>query len=143
MKKVKFHSDQNITSLQEKEKENSMPLYNNKYKEAKKVNERKARKQFIYALKLFDTLVTPIYSIKLWGFSRSQKVGKNKPMQVNFYKFILSVKQSKADNFVCEELVRRPCQFMFRWKQVKFLNRLIGLSQCRFAHKSLQQQFIL
>ena len=60
MKKVKFHSDQNKTSLQEKEKENSVPLYNSKYKEAKKVNERKARKQFIYALKLFDTLVTPI-----------------------------------------------------------------------------------
>ena len=55
MKKVKFHSDQNKTSLQEKEKENSMPWYNNKYK-AKKVNERKASKQFIYTL--FDTLVT-------------------------------------------------------------------------------------
>ena len=68
MKKVKFHSDQNKTSLQEKEKENSMPWYNNKYKEARKVNERKARKQFIYALKLFDTSVTPICSIKLWGF---------------------------------------------------------------------------
>ena len=65
MKRVKFQSDQNKTSLQEKE--NSMPWYN-KYKEAKKVNERKAWKQFIYALKLFDTLVTPICSIKLWGF---------------------------------------------------------------------------
>ena len=76
MKKVKFHSDQNKTSLQEKEKENSMPWYNNKYKEAKKVNERKARKQFIYALKLFDTLVTPICSIKLWGFKGLKKLEK-------------------------------------------------------------------
>ena len=84
MKKVKFHSDQNKTSLQEKEKENSMPWYNNKYKEAKKVNERKARKQFIYALKLFDTLVTP-----------TQKVGKNKSIHVNFYKFILKGKSGQ------------------------------------------------
>ena len=52
MKKVKFHSDQNKTSLQEKEKENSVPWHNNKYEEAKKGNERKARKKFIYALKL-------------------------------------------------------------------------------------------
>ena len=74
MKKVKFHSDQNKTSLQEKE--HSMPWYNNKYKEAKKVNERKARKQFIYALKLFDTLVTPICSIKLWGFKGLKKLEK-------------------------------------------------------------------
>ena len=63
MKKVKCHSDQNKMSLQEKE--NSVPWYNNKYKEAKKINERKARKQFIYALKLSDTLVTPICSIKV------------------------------------------------------------------------------
>ena len=74
MKKVKFHSDQNKTSLQGKEKENSMPWYNNKYKEAKKVNERKARKQFIYALKLFNTLVTPIYSLKLSGFKGLKKL---------------------------------------------------------------------
>ena len=68
MKKVEFLGDQNKTSLQEKEKENLMPWYNNRYKEAKKVNERKARKQFIYALRLFDTLVTPICCMKLWGF---------------------------------------------------------------------------
>ena len=74
MKKVKFHSGQNKTSLQEKE--NSMPWYNNKYVEAKKVNERKARKQFIYALKLFDTLVTPICSIKLSGFKGLKKSEK-------------------------------------------------------------------
>ena len=60
------------------EKENSMPWYNNKYIEAIKVNERKARKQFIYALKLFDTLVTPICSIKV------SKRWKNKPIHVNF-----------------------------------------------------------
>ena len=116
-----------------------MPWYNNKYKEAKKVNERKARKQFIYALKLFDTLVTAICSIKFWGFKGLKNLEKNKPIHVNFYKFILSVKQSTADNFVHEKLVRRPCQFMFRWKQVKFWNRSIGLPQCRFAYK---QQFI-
>ena len=72
MKKVKFHSDQNKTSLQEKE--NSVPWYNNKYKEAKKVTERKARKQFIYALKRSDTLVTPVCSIKLWGFKGLKKL---------------------------------------------------------------------
>ena len=76
MKKVKFHSDQNKTSLQEKEKENSIPWYNNKYQEAKKVNERKARKQLIYALKLFETLVTPICSIKLCGFKGLKKLEK-------------------------------------------------------------------
>ena len=74
MKKVKFHSDQNKTSVQEKE--NSMPWYSNKYIEAKKVNERKARKQFIYALKLFDTLVTSICSIKLWDFKGLKKLEK-------------------------------------------------------------------
>ena len=39
---------------------------------------RKARKQFIYALKLFDTLVTPIseYGIKLWGFKGLKKLDK-------------------------------------------------------------------
>ena len=74
MKKVKFHSDQNKTSLQEKEKENSVPWYNNKYKEAQKVNERKARKQFICALKLSDTLVTPICSVKLWGCKGLKKL---------------------------------------------------------------------
>ena len=33
---------------------------------------RKARKQYIYALKLFEVLVTPIseYGIELWGFKR-------------------------------------------------------------------------
>ena len=77
MKKVKFRSDQNKTSLQEKE--DSVPWYNNKYKEAKKVNERKARKQFIYALKLFDTLVTPICSINLWGFKGLKKLEKTNP----------------------------------------------------------------
>ena len=40
-------------------KENSMPWYNNECKEAKKLM-RKARKQFIYELKLIDTLVAPI-----------------------------------------------------------------------------------
>ena len=41
-----------------------MPWYN-KYKEAQKVNERKAfaRKQFIYAFKLFDTLARGGHSI--------------------------------------------------------------------------------
>ena len=107
-KKVKFHVDQKKTSLQEKE--NSMPWYNKKYI---KVNERKARKQFIYALKLFDTLVTPICSIKLWGFKGLKKLEKQTDTR-KFYKFIFSVKQSTANNFVYEELVRRPCQFMFR-----------------------------
>ena len=57
MRKVRFHSDQNKPSLQIKI--NSMLWYNNECKEAKKLT-RKARKQFIYALKLFDKLVTPI-----------------------------------------------------------------------------------
>ena len=76
MEKVKFHSDQNKMSLHEKGKENSMPWYNNKHKEAKQVNERKPRKQFIYVLKFFDTLVTPICSIKFWGFKGLKKLEK-------------------------------------------------------------------
>ena len=53
-----------------------MPWYNYEYKEAKKLT-RKARKQFIYALKLFDTLVTPIskYGIEL-SLQRSRKLEK-------------------------------------------------------------------
>ena len=119
-----------------------MPWYDNKYIEAIKVNERKACKETIYALKLFDTLVTPICSIKLWVFKGLKKLEKQTDTR-KFYKFILSVKQSTANNFVYEELVRRPCQFMFRWEQVKFWNRLIGLPRCRFAYKALQQQFNL
>ena len=38
----------------------------------------------------------------------------------------LSLKQSTAEIFY-GELGRRPCQFRFRSKQVKFWNRLIGL----------------
>ena len=53
MRKVKFYIDQNKPCLQKKE--NSMPWYNNECKEAKKL-----RRQFIYALELFGTLVTPI-----------------------------------------------------------------------------------
>ena len=58
--KLNFYSDQNRPSLQKKE--NSMQLYNNECKEA-----RKLRKQFMYALELFGTLVTPIseYDIEL------------------------------------------------------------------------------
>ena len=44
MRKIKFHSDQNKMSMQKKE--NSMPWYNNEYKEAKKLM-RKARQQFM------------------------------------------------------------------------------------------------
>ena len=69
-----------------------------------KVNERKARKQFIYAL--FDTLVTPVCSIKLWGFKGLNKLEKQTDTR-KFYECILSVKQSTAENFVYEELVRR------------------------------------
>ena len=99
-------------------KENSMPWYNNECKEAKTLM-RKARKQFIYALKLFDALVIPIseYGIEIWDFKGLEKLEKT---NLHFYKFILSMKQLNADNSVYGELGRRLCQFRFRWKQIKF-----------------------
>ena len=51
------------------------------------------------------------------------------------------MKQSTAEHFVYGELGRRPCQFRFRWKQVKFWNRLIGLPQRRLVYKALQAAF--
>ena len=96
MRTVKFNSDQNKPSFQEKE--NSMPKYNNEYKEAKKLM-KKARKPFFYALKLFDELLTPIseYGIELCSFKGLEKLEKT---NLHFYKFISGVKQSTADNSV-------------------------------------------
>ena len=110
-----------------KKKEKSIPWYNDEYKEAKKLMSR-ARKQFIYALKLFDTLVTPIseYDIELWGF---KGLGQLKKSNLHFYKFITRVKQSTADNSVYRKLGRWPSQFRLRWKHVKFWNKLTGLPQ--------------
>ena len=53
MRKVIFYSGRNKPSLQKKE--NSVAWYNNKCKKAEKL-----RKQFIYAIELFDTLLTPV-----------------------------------------------------------------------------------
>ena len=108
-----------------------MPLCNNERKKAKTLT-RKARKQFIYALELFGTLVTPIseYGIELGGFKGLEKLRKT---NLHFCKFISGAKQSTTDNSVYGQLGRLPCQFRFRWKQVKIWNRLIGLSQCRPA----------
>ena len=54
MKKVKFHSDQNKTSVQGKEKENSVPWYYNKYKEAKKLMREKQGKIYLCTQTLWD-----------------------------------------------------------------------------------------
>ena len=87
-----------------------------------------------------DTLVTPSseYGIEIWDFKGLEKLEKT---NLYFYKCILGVKRSTADNSVYGELCRGLCQFRFRWKQVKFWNRLIGLSQCRLAYKALQVTF--
>ena len=45
-------------------------------KKPKKLMREKQGKQFIYALKLFDTLVTAICSIKLWGFKGLKNLEK-------------------------------------------------------------------
>ena len=45
------------------------------------------------------------------------------------------MRQSTAENFLYGELGRRPCQIRFRWRQVKFWNRLIGLPQRRLHIK--------
>ena len=66
-----------------------------------------------------------------------QKLGKT---NIHFYKYILGVsdKYSTADNLVYGELGKVLCQLRFKWKQVKFWNRLIWLLQCRLAYtKSL------
>ena len=105
------------------------------------VNE-KTKGTIYLCTQLFDTLVTPVseYGIELWGFKSLKKLEKTN-INVHLYKFVLRVKQSTAENFVYGELGRRPCQFRFRWRQVKFWNRLIGLPQCRLAYKALQVAF--
>ena len=110
IRQVKFHSDQNKMSM--KKKENSMPWYNNEYKEAKKVNE-KSKGTIYLCTQLFDTLVTPIseYDIELWSFKANKGLKKLEKTNthVHLHKFILRVKQSTAENFVYGELRRRPC----------------------------------
>ena len=51
------------------------------------------------ALKLFDTLVSPImeYGIEFWGHKDQEKVER---INLHFYKFILGIKQSTADKAV-------------------------------------------
>ena len=75
MKKIRFHSDQIKRPCRKKKKKTQCHGITN-IKKPKKVNGRKARKQFIYALKLSDTLVTPICSVKLWGFKGLKKLEK-------------------------------------------------------------------
>ena len=156
MRKAKVHNDQNKMSMQKKG--NSMPWYNYDYKEAKKLM-KKARGEFIYALnslthsnseygiELWYGMPISEYGIELWGFKGLSDLEKN--IHVHLYKFILSVKQSTAENFDYGELGRQPCQFRVRWRQVKFWNRLIGLPQHRLVNNALkvafrpfQQQFI-
>ena len=93
-------------------------------------------------IRLFDTLVTPMseYGTELWAIKGLKKLEKTN-VHVHLYKSILSAKQSTVENFVYGELGRRPCQFSFRWREVKFWNRLIGLPQGRFAYKALQVAF--
>ena len=71
---------------------------------------------------------------RAWGFkgTGTKKLGKINP---NFYKFTSGTKQSTTDNSVYGELGARSCQVWFRWNQVKFWNRLTGLSQCWLAIK--------
>ena len=78
--------------------------------------------------------------MELWGFKGLKKLEKTN-INVHLYKFVFSVKQSTAENFVYGELGRRSCQFRPRWRQVKFWNRLIGLPQRRLAYKALQVAF--
>ena len=81
---------------------------------------RKARKQLIYALKFFDTLVAPIseYGVELWGFKGLKKLEKT---NLPFY-FRRETVDSKQ--FCLWGVGKRPCQFRFRWKQLKLWNRL-------------------
>ena len=73
MRKVKIHSDQNKPSLQIKETRCYGITMNPK--EAKKLM-RKAKEQFIYALKLFGTLVTSIseYGIEFRAITGLEKL---------------------------------------------------------------------
>ena len=94
----------------------------------------------VYAVKLSDTSVTSSseYGIKIWGFKGLQKLEKT---NLHFYKYILGVTHSTADSLVYVETSKVLCQFRFKWKQVKFWNRLIGLPQCTLAYKVLQVAF--
>ena len=69
-----------------------------------KVNE-KSKGTIYLCTQLFDTLVMPIsdYGIELWGFKGLKKLEKTN-IHVHLYKFILSMKQSTAENFVYGEL---------------------------------------
>ena len=90
-----------------------------------RVNEKSNETEGVYAIKLFDTLVTSSseYGIKIWGFKGLEKLEKT---NLHFYKYILGVTHSTADGIVYGEIGKVLCQFRFRWKQVKFWNTLIG-----------------
>ena len=105
-----------------------------------RVNEKSNETEGVYAIKLFDTLVTSSseYGIKIWGFKGLEKLEKT---NLHFYKYILGVTHSTADGIVYGEIGKVLCQFRFRWKQVKFWNTLIGLPQCTLAYKVLQVAF--
>ena len=87
------------------------------------------------ALKLFDTLVSPImeYGIEFWGHKYIEKIEKT---NLHFYKFILGVKQTTTDRAVYGELGRRPILYRYKWKQIKFWNRLIQLPESRLVKKA-------
>ena len=84
MRKVKIHSDQNKPSLQIKETRCYGITMNPK--EAKKLM-RKAKEQFIYALKPFGTLVTSIseYGIEFWAIIQVSKSWNKNPTIIQIY----------------------------------------------------------
>ena len=88
------------------------------------------------ALKLFDTLVSPImeYCIEFWGDRDLEKIGK---INLHFYKLILGVKQSTSDSAVHRELGRRPLLCRYKWRQIKFWNRVIEFPESRLIKKAL------
>ena len=87
------------------------------------------------ALKLFDTLVSPIkeHGIELWGHKDLEKIER---INLHFYKFILGIKQSAAGKAVYGELGRRPLSCRYKWKQVKFWSRVIELPDTRLVKKA-------
>ena len=82
-----------------------MPWYDNECEEAKKLM-RKARKQFNYVLKLFDTLATSISEcgIELWGFKGFEKLGKtNLHVQIHGSQF--QIRLLKVYHYVLKSLI--------------------------------------
>ncbi len=75
------------------------------------------------ALKLFDTLISPIlsYGCEIWGFAEDREM---ETTELRFLKYILHLPPSASNMAVRGELGQLPIHLLWREKILKYWNRL-------------------